>query len=575
MGAFISQMGFGQHMVSDFEIAQITKFRALGWTQKDIAEELGLTRQVVSYQLKQLKQRTTANNVDEIFSEISNPKQDEELRLNILCSWLWEGANILRGPVEHADFKTYLFPILFLKRINDIWEEERNESIESYGEDFSENHRFQIPESARWENLRNVSVDVGLALQSSMRDIEASNFNLNGIFGDAQWTNKERFKDEMLKNIIEHFSKHKIGKAASKNDLVGQAYEWAIKKFADLENKSAGEFYTPRPVIRLMINILKPEEGASIYDPACGTGGMLLEAVRYIRENEGDIRGLYGNLFGQEKNFITSAMARANLYLHGLEDFRVAKGDTLMEPAFIESGELKKFDIVIANPPFSLKNWGHEHWSADRWGRNAYGLPPMKNGDYAWIEHMISSLKPNGRMAVVLPQGALFRMGSEGKIREKILKEDIVECIIGLAPNIFYGASVSASIVIMNKNKSTLKKNKILIVDASEQFWAAKAQNILLDEHIQHILDLYEGFENQVGESKIIELSDVQDNNWNLNISRYILPPQEPKTDFETQVAETQDIVNSALQSENLLMQLIAKLKIIERFGDISGSDEI
>jgi len=511
-------------MATEYQVVQIAKYRALGWTQQEISDKIGLSRQVVAYQLKQLKEKAADKGAEEVFTKITDPEEESKLLLNELCSWLWEGANILRGPVEHADFKTYLFPLLFLKRINDVWEEERQAAIKEVGADFPENHRFHIPEGARWSDVRSASTDVGQVLQSSMREIEASNPKLEGIFGDAQWTNKERFTDELLKNIIEHFSKHTLGRDVSKDDLMGQAYEWTIKKFADLENKAAGEFYTPRSVIRLMIQILKPQEGFSIYDPACGTGGMLLESVRYIHEHKGDTRSLYGNLFGQEKNFITSSMARANLYLHGLEDFTIARGDTLLEPAFIEEGALKKFDIVIANPPFSLKKWGHEQWSSDRWGRNSSGIPPEKNGDFAWIQHMISSLKHNGRMAVVLPQGALFRMGSEGKIRENLLKEDILECVIGLGPNLFYGAGLCASILILNKNKSSLKKGKFLVIDAREQISVERAQNKMYDRHIQHIFELYENYENIEGESQIVDLLELGKNQWNLNIPRYVMP---------------------------------------------------
>ena len=511
-------------MVTKYQVAQIAKYRALGWTQQEIADKVGLSRQVVAYQLKQLKEKATDKGAEEVFTKITDSEEESNLLLNELCSWLWEGANKLRGPVEHADFKTYLFPLLFLKRINDVWEEERQAAINEVGADFPENHRFHIPEGARWSDIRSTSKDVGQVLQLSMREIEASNPKLEGIFGDAQWTNKERFTDERLKNIIEHFSKHTLDRDVSKDDLVGQAYEWTIKKFADLENKAAGEFYTPRAVIRLMIQILKPEEGFTIYDPACGTGGMLLESIRYIREHKGDTRSLYGKLFGQEKNFITSSMARANLYLHGLEDFKIARGDTLLEPEFIENGALKKFDIVIANPPFSLKKWGYEQWSTDRWGRNSSGMPPEKNGDFAWIQHMISSLKNNGRMAVVLPQGALFRMGSEGKIRKNILKEDILECVIGLGPNLFYGAGLCATILILNKNKSSLKKDKFLVIDAREQISVERAQNKMYEQHIEHIFELYQNFENIEGESKIVELSELEKNQWNLNIPRYVMP---------------------------------------------------
>ena len=556
-------------MATEYQVREITKYRALGWTLQEISNKVGLSRQVVSYQLKQLKEKAAKKGAEETYTMIENQEYERNLLLNELCSWLDEATNILRGPVEHADFKTYLFPILFLKRINDVWEEERKTAISEVGSDFQESHHFHIPEGARWSDVRSTSKDIGQVIQSSMHEIEASNPKLEGIFGDAQWTNRERFTDEILKDIIEHFSKHTLGRNVSNGDLIGQAYEWIIKKFADLENKSAGEFYTPRSVIRLMIKIVKPEEGSSIYDPACGTGGMLLEAVRFIRERNGDIRSLYGKLFGQEKNFITSSMARANLYLHGLEDFTITRGDTLLNPAFIEEGSLKTFDIVLANPPFSLKNWGHDQWLSDRWGRNAYGIPPRTIGDYAWIEHMIASMKSNGRLAVVLPQGALFRMGTEGNIRKKLLEEDLVETVIGLAPNLFYGTGVAASILIINKNKSALKKGKLLIIDGSEHFWKGKEQNEMHDKHVDHIFELYEAFDDIEGESKVVDNSELEKNDWNLNIPRYVIPVlKEDSTTLDEAVANLRDNLDAVWKDGERLKQLFGK------YGLLSGDSQ-
>jgi type I restriction enzyme M protein len=323
-----------------------------------------------------------------------------------------------------------------------------------------------------------------------------------------------------------------------------------------------------------MIQILKPQEGFSIYDPACGTGGMLLEAVRYIRARDGDIRSLYGNLFGQEKNFITSSMARANLYLHGLEDFTVARGDTLLEPAFIEGGALQKFDLVIANPPFSLKNWGHEQWASDRWGRNAYGMPPTKNGDYAWIEHMIASMKKNGRMAVVLPQGALFRMAAEGKIRKKLLEEDLVECVIGLAPNLFYGTGLAASIMILDNNKPALKKGKLLVIDGSEQFWKGRAQNEMREEHGSRILELYEAFDDVEGESKVVNMAELEENDWNLNIPRYVLPVlEEDSMTLDEAITNLKESLNAAWEAEERLKELLGEAGLLEGLDHLLGGD--
>ena len=341
------------------------------------------------------------------------------LSISALENHLWESANILRGPVDAADFKTYVFPLLFFKRISDVHDEEYQTALaEAEGDEeyarFPQNYRFQIPEDCHWRDVRAVTTSVGQALQMAMRNIEKANpETLYGIFGDAQWTNKDRLSDALLRDLIEHFSRINLGNQAAQADILGQSYEYLIKKFADATNKKAGEFYTPRSVVRLMVNILDPREGESIYDPACGTGGMLLEAIHHVREQHGDDRTLWGKLFGQEKNLTTSAIARMNLFLHGAADFQIVRGDTLRNPAFFTGDDLATFDCVIANPPFSLEKWGEEVWTSDPYGRNFAGMPPGKSGDYAWVQHMIKSMAPKtGRMAVVLPHGALFRLGA-------------------------------------------------------------------------------------------------------------------------------------------------------------------
>ena len=308
-----------------------------------------------------------------------------QITLSQLESHLWESANILRGPVDAADFKTYIFPLLFFKRICDVWDEEYDEIVDETGDAelalFPESHRFQIPDDCHWNEVRAVATNVGNALQRAMREIEKANPDtLYGVFGDAQWTNKDRLSDALLKDLIEHFSRLSFGNQNIASDLIGDAYEYLIKKFADATNKKAGEFYTPRSVVRLMIEMLDPKEGETIYDPACGTGGMLLAAVQHVKEQHGDVKRLWGKLFGQEKNLTTSSIARMNLFLHGIEDFQIVRGDTLRNPAFFDGDRLANFDCVIANPPFSLEKWGEELWINDPFGRNFAGLPPSSSG---------------------------------------------------------------------------------------------------------------------------------------------------------------------------------------------------
>jgi len=458
------------------------------------------------------------------------------ITLSQLESHLWEAANILRGPVDAADFKTYVFPLLFFKRISDVHDEEYQTALEQSGGDeeyawFPQNYRFQIPDGCHWSDVRGVSTNVGQALQKAMRGIEKANpETLYGIFGDAQWTNKERLSDALLRDLIDHFSRLSLGNQAAESDILGQSYEYLIKKFADLTNKKAGEFYTPRPVVRLLVNILAPREGETIYDPACGTGGMLLEAIHHVRERHGDDRTLWGKLFGQEKNLTTSAIARMNLFLHGAADFQIVRGDTLRNPAFFSGDNLATFDCVIANPPFSLEKWGEEVWLKDPYGRNFAGLPPAKSGDYAWVQHMLRSMAPgSGRMAVVLPHGALFRMGKEGAIRQKILGMDLLEAVIGLGPNLFYGTGLAACILVFRQRKARDRKKKVLILDASRQFKTGRAHNELLPEHVERIYGWYRDFQDVEGVARVVALDEIAANDHNLNIPRYV----EPKVDQE------------------------------------------
>lgn len=483
-----------------------------------------------------------------------------------LQNHLWESANILRGPVDAADFKTYIFPLLFFKRICDVWDEEYQEIVDETGDEqlawYPESHRFQIPEGCHWNEVREVASNVGAALQRAMREIEKANPDtLYGVFGDAQWSNKERLSDALLKDLIEHFSMQPFGNKDVDSDQLGDAYEYLIKKFADATNKKAGEFYTPRSVVRLMIDMLDPKEADTIYDPACGTGGMLLAAVQHVNEQHGDVKRLWGKLYGQEKNLTTSSIARMNLFLHGIEDFHVVRGDTLRSPAFFEGDRLATFDCVIANPPFSLEKWGEDLWVNDPFGRNFAGLPPSSSGDFAWVQHMVKSMADvSGRMAVVLPQGALFRKGVEGNIRQKLLEMDLVEAVIGLAPNLFYGTGLAACILVLRKRKPVKHKKKVLIADASRLFRRGRAQNYLEPEHAAEILGWYRGFADVQHAARVVSLDEIKSEDWTLNISRYVLPPlQEDIPPLSDAIAAFKDALTRCREAEERLAQVMTE----------------
>lgn len=455
--------------------------------------------------------------------------------LSGLQSHLWEAANVLRGSaVDRTDWKGYILPLLFFKRISDVWDEETAAAAETYGDvdpsSFPEIHRFQLPEGCHWNDIRETPQNVGVALKHAMQEIERTNPDtLYRVFGAADWGNREKFTDELLKDLIEGFSSCSLGNNAVGTDILGDAYEYLVGKFADVTRRNkAGEFYTPRSVVRMMVEILDPQEGESIYDPACGTGGMLLAAIEHVKRNGGDPRTFFGKIYGQEKNLTTSSVARMNLVLHGIEDFQIAREDTLRNPAFTDgAGGLATFDCVIANPPFSLKEWGREIWESDPWGRAQYGLPPKNYGDYAFVQHMIASMADTGnaRMAVVLPQGALFRKSAEGKIREALLKEDLIEAVIGLAPNLFYGTGLAGCVVILRRKKPAARKKKVLIIDAQSLFRKARAQNFLEPEHGAQIVKMYQNFTDVEDLAKVVSLDEIKEEGWTLNISRYVLPP--------------------------------------------------
>jgi type I restriction enzyme M protein len=489
---------------------------------------------------------------------------ETKLTLSQLEQYLSKAAWILKGPVDASDFKVYIFPLLFFKRISDVYDEEYQNALkESEGDTeyalLPEFHRFILPEGCHWKNVRETTSNVGLVIEQALRGIEQANQEfLYGIFGDAQWSNKNKLSDRLLIDLIEHFSQYNLSNSNVDSDLLGQSYEYLIKHFADLTNKKAGEFYTPRSVVHLLGLILDPHQGESIYDPACGTGGMLLECVDHLKHNHEDYRTL--KLFGQEKNLTSSSIARMNMFLHGIEDFQIVRGDTLRNPAFFEGDHLKTFDCVIANPPFSLKEWGAENWANDPFGRNIAGVPPQGNGDMAWVQHMIKSMNSTGRMTVVLPHGALFRKGAEGRIREELINQDMLEAVIGLGPNIFYGTQLAACVMVFKQTKEAHKKGKVLFIDASDQVRVGRAQNYLEPEHVTQIFDWYKSFADVENCVKVAALADLKENDCNLNIPLYVEKTIEDNLpSVEEALAELKSAWDKSLQAENNFKIILEK----------------
>lgn len=454
--------------------------------------------------------------------------ENEETTSQKLFAHLYEACNILRGPINQDEFKDYVTPILFFKRISDVYDEETQEALELSGGDeefaaFDENHSFVIPEGCHWKDLRNASQDVGKIIVKSMNGIERANpGTLSGVFSsfdDVTWTDKTKLTDERLKDLIEHMSSLKVGNKNYSADVMGDAYEYLIKKFADLSKKNAGEYYTPRTIVKLMVMLMDPKPGDTVYDPACGTGGMLIEAIRHI----GDKQMTYGRIYGQENNLSTSAIARMNLFLHGASDFKVAQGDTLRTPKFIEHGQLQKFNCILANPPFGQKKWGANSFESDKYGRNMWGCPSDSNADFAWLQHMIKSMKPmDGKVAVVLPQGVLFHSGKEGDIREQLIKSDLIEAVVALAGGVFYGTGVSACIMFLNNHKRPEHKGKVFLIDATNIYTPKRAQNVMEEKDINEVFKLYQEYKDVIEKCKIVSIADLDAAGNTLAVNAYI-----------------------------------------------------
>lgn len=443
-----------------------------------------------------------------------------------LEKYLWGAATALRGTIDAGDYKQYIFPLLFFKRICDVYDEEFEKALEDSDGDleyaaFAEHHHFIVPEHAHWKKVRETTVNIGMAIQEAMREIEKANpETLFGIFGDASWTNKDRLSDATLTNLIEHFSQHQLNLKNVPDDQLGNAYEYLIKEFADDSGHTAAEFYTNRTVVKLMTMIMDPQPGESVYDPTCGSGGLLLNCALHLKDEGKEYRTL--KLYGQEINLITSAIARMNMFMHGIEEFQIARGDTLAQPAFIENDELKKFNVILANPPYSIKAWDRKSFETDLYGRNLWGTPPQGCADYAFQQHIQKSLNTeNGRSCVLWPYGVLFR-DSEKEMRQKMIEDDLVECVIALGKNLFYNSIMEACLLITNNNKPSNRKGKILFIDAREEVKREKTISYLLPNHIDKIFKSYMDFETNENFTYVATIKEVLKNESSLNIPLYV-----------------------------------------------------
>jgi len=443
-----------------------------------------------------------------------------------LEKYLWGAATALRGTIDAGDYKQYIFPLMFFKRISDVYDEEfENALAESDGDleyaAFAENHNFIIPEGAHWKDVRETTTNIGLALQNAMRAIEKANPDtLEGIFGDASWTNKDRLSDAMLTNLIEHYSQHTLDLKNVPDDKLGNAYEYLIKEFADDSGHTAAEFYTNRTVVKLMTMIMDPQPGESVYDPTCGSGGLLLNCALHLKDEGKEYRTL--KLYGQEINLLTSAIARMNMFMHGIEEFDIVRGDTLTSPALLENDELKKFNVILANPPYSIKSWDRKAFESDPYGRNLWGTPPQGCADYAFQQHIHKSLDlDNGRFAILWPHGILFR-DAEAAMRRRMIESDHIEAVIGVGANLFYNSPMEAMILVGNTNKPAERKGKVLFINGKDDVIDNKGLAYLTTEHINKLYQAYKDFTDIPHYSTVATNEEILALDGNMNVNFYV-----------------------------------------------------
>lgn len=450
----------------------------------------------------------------------------ERMTIDELKSYLWQSAVLLRTNIDAGAYKQYIFPLMFFKRICDVYDEETEKAVAEYGDDIDlypekELHTFIVPKGHHWNDVRQVTEDVGRAIVTAFKEIEKANGEkMTGIFGDGAWTNKNRLPDRLLKDLLEHFSSRSLSLANCPEDELGNGYEYLIKQFADDSGHTAQEFYTNRTVVHLMTEILQPQSGESVYDPTCGSAGMLISCIAHLKANGQEWRNIQA--YGQEINQLTCAIGRMNLFLHGIEDFHIVNDDTLKNPAFIEHGQLQQFDIVLANPPYSIKQWDRGAFENDKYGRNFLGTPPQGRADYAFLQHILKSLKPNsGRCAILFPHGVLFR-DEEADMRKKLVDSDLVECVIGIGKNLFFNSGMEACIMICRTNKPLERRGKVLFINAKNEITRKNSESYLEDSHIEKIASAYHSFTEVAGFSGIGTIEEIQAHQSKLSIPLYV-----------------------------------------------------
>ena len=437
--------------------------------------------------------------------------------------------------------------LLFLKRLNDRFEENA-ENLISQGKTKQEayenknRHSFFVPKEARWFVLASTAENIGEIIDKASRIIEDENPVLEGVLTNTRYNDKKKYPDDKLRKLVSHFNTPRLrNEDLESTDIFGDAFEYLLEQFADETKKSGGNFFTPKEVVRLLVNLVEPKEGMSICDPTCGSGGMLIESVKYISNHGGNPRNLV--LEGQDVNYGTIGMCKMNMVLHGIEDFKIEYGDSITNPKLVEGGKLNVYDRVLANFPFSM-DWDNKNAARDPYNRFRFGIPPSQDkADFAFIQHMFASLNQNGQAAIICSQGVLFRGNEEESIRKKMINEDIIVGVIALPPKLFYGTGIPGCVLILNKNKPALRRNKIIFIYAARDYEEGKVRNKLREEDIEKIASAFKKYEDIEKYCHIAEIEELKENEFNLNVPRYVdISEEDQEVNIQTSIDDLKNL---------------------------------